>query len=236
MRRLLLTLGLLFITGPCWSAAALVQSRICAAATCQYSSNTTVGNTLVVLLVANDTGTTGWAPTSSGSESFTTAVLVAWGSTAREGQVSYSCNAAGGTQETITKNANTAESYVFWVIAEVSGLPTSGCLDTTSSGVAGQLDTGSFSIISGDIVLGINIASSTAPGIGSGFTTLGTGDGFSLAEYQVVAATSIDVVFTGTAAADTRTIAAAFKVPGGASGGGGFGGKGGIGGKGGVGD
>jgi hypothetical protein len=195
-----------------------VQGAHCNSATsCAFPSNVGAHHLLTFVAGANDTGTTGWAPTGT-NNSYTSAVLFQCASTCgtpRELQVFYTCNSVAGA-ETVTANPNTAPSYQDYDIAEYSGTATSSCLDSTKTGTLGTLQSGSYTVTSGDLIVGWGLTNASA-GVGSGFTARNGTDGYFFYEDQLASGNSVNAVLTGGTGGDTIVLSAAFKASGSSS-------------------
>jgi hypothetical protein len=249
MRCLLLTLGLLFIAGPCWGAAGVVQSNALEAfsTTVNNAFGSNVGaHHAIILLEAGLLGKTVNAPTDTLGLTWTAVAQYAPGAVAQI-EAWYNCDSGSGGADTINFSTTTND-VIHTDIYEVSGLATSSCLDKTgtSDGTTSPLSvsTSSGTTASNEFITVIFAdLNGMNPTMTLGaYTSLGTLHDSTLGGNTVsgwsvtnTAGINTETCTASTVAADNPAEILAFKLAS-AGVGGGFGGSGGIGGKGGVGD
>lgn len=164
--------------------------------TVAFSSPTTTGNTLFFAMEANSSVTVTSIANTGGAtwtkvQSVTTATQTA--------ELWYGTGNTGQSTDTLTIVWSSTLDYRVAYIAEFSNVAVLSPLDNHASATGNSTSaaTGTFTVVSGDLLLGIADTQGT-PVAGSGFTQLDT-DTFSLFEYKIASSTSANVTATGDA-------------------------------------
>lgn len=203
-------------------AIALVQGKAAAGGgttTLTFNSATTAGNLNVVCTQSNNGNSNAISGiTDTATNTYAKAVSVRNVPNDQSVEIWYAKNTTGNAANQVSVTFGTPGDYHALHIGEFSGCDTTAPLDTNQGSATGNSTTaatGSFNITSGDLVVAIACMAGFNPVHGTGFTDMvASPDAVSLAEYQVVAATSIDAQETGSSG-QWGIAGAAFKAAGG---------------------